>query len=522
MYKVEKDRLFLLVKSMDKGEKRNFKLFANRIKHVDKAKFVALFDVLGVMKKYDESIVLKKMKNVSKQQIPNIKRHLYKQILKSLRLIHQSKDIEIQIREQLDYAEILYGKGLYLDSLRILDRVRKLAVAHHEQLLLLEVLEFQKRIEGRHITRSRSVKQRMEHLIEDAQRMTELTKRMGTLSNLALSIHGYFIKNGHVRNEQQKNEIMAFFVPKIQAYTEDDLIPPEKISLEQSQVWLNYIVQDYQQCLQHADTWVKVFDQYPKMILSDVSLYLRGLHYAMNMCYYLGKYEMYCRYFDKMLDFKSNYSANLNNTDRMMYFVYHSNAILNKYMLCGDFEGGLQNKSKILHEIGEYMVFLDKHRILILYYKLSWMHFVQGELDDAMELLNEIINTEGTHLREDVLYYSKLMHLMIHLEWGHTYLLDSLFASLKRFTQKFTNKSVFHTRLIEYLIARKEATSKDEKRIFAVNFKSWMDTWFKDLHEKRVLTYFDFYSWILSHLNGTSMTHEIQKRYQQQKGIMSI
>ena len=67
MYKVEKDRLFLLVKSMDKAEKRNFKLFANRIKHVNTAKFIALFDVIDALTRYDESLVIKKIKNIDKK-----------------------------------------------------------------------------------------------------------------------------------------------------------------------------------------------------------------------------------------------------------------------------------------------------------------------------------------------------------------------------------------------------------------------------------------------------------------------
>ena len=59
---------------------------------------------------------------VKKQQLANVKAHLYKQILISLRLNPSHQNIRIQIREQLDFATILYHKGLYKQGLKILDK----------------------------------------------------------------------------------------------------------------------------------------------------------------------------------------------------------------------------------------------------------------------------------------------------------------------------------------------------------------------------------------------------------------
>ncbi|MBK8788156.1 MAG: hypothetical protein IPN43_17105 [Chitinophagaceae bacterium] len=50
-----------------------------------------------------------------------LKAHLYKELLASLRLLKSSDSIDLQLHEQLDYARILYNKGLYLQSLKILN-----------------------------------------------------------------------------------------------------------------------------------------------------------------------------------------------------------------------------------------------------------------------------------------------------------------------------------------------------------------------------------------------------------------
>ncbi|MEY2904135.1 MAG: hypothetical protein RJA52_151, partial [Bacteroidota bacterium] len=115
-----KDQVFSLVKSLSKSEKRNFKLYVNRLQSDSEIKFVRLFELMDKMTQYDEKIIIQKIPGVTKLQLPNLKRHLYGQILTSLRLIYINKNIDIQIREQLDFARILYGKGLYMQSLKML------------------------------------------------------------------------------------------------------------------------------------------------------------------------------------------------------------------------------------------------------------------------------------------------------------------------------------------------------------------------------------------------------------------
>ena len=101
------DQLFNLIKGLTKAEKRNFKLYAKRTQQSSDAKFIRLFDVIDGMDEYDEAQVFKRIRGLSRSQLSNLKRHLYSQLLSSLRLIHISKNIDIQIRDQIDFARIL-------------------------------------------------------------------------------------------------------------------------------------------------------------------------------------------------------------------------------------------------------------------------------------------------------------------------------------------------------------------------------------------------------------------------------
>ena len=143
MTKEPKDNLFVLVKSLSKSEKRQFKLYVGRLGVNEDSKFLLLFNVLDKMAEYDEQVILKKG-IVKKQQLSNLKAHLYKQVLISLRLNPLHQNIRVQIREQLDFATILYHKGLYKQSLKILDKAKNLAINYEEKNVAYEILELEK------------------------------------------------------------------------------------------------------------------------------------------------------------------------------------------------------------------------------------------------------------------------------------------------------------------------------------------------------------------------------------------
>src|SRR5210317_1327056 len=151
----QKDNLFVLIKSLTKSEKRQFTLYVGRMESNENSKFLNLFQLMDKMKRYDEKIILKKG-IVTKQQLSNLKAHLYKQILISLRMNPMHKNIRIQIREQLDFATILYQKGLYKQSLKVLEKAKILALKHEEKYVAYDIVELEKVIESQYITRNMS------------------------------------------------------------------------------------------------------------------------------------------------------------------------------------------------------------------------------------------------------------------------------------------------------------------------------------------------------------------------------
>jgi hypothetical protein len=80
------------------------------------------------MKSYFKSGIIKKV------QLSNLKSYLYKQVLVSIRLNIPSQNIRYQIREQIDFAAILYNKGLYKQS--YFNKTKIIALENDENIWL--------------------------------------------------------------------------------------------------------------------------------------------------------------------------------------------------------------------------------------------------------------------------------------------------------------------------------------------------------------------------------------------------
>jgi len=94
--KGQKDNLFSLVKSLTKSEKRQFKLYVGRLGVNAESKFLKLFNLLDKSQTYNEASIIK-TGIIKKQQLANVKAHLYKQILISLKLNPSHQNVRSQI-----------------------------------------------------------------------------------------------------------------------------------------------------------------------------------------------------------------------------------------------------------------------------------------------------------------------------------------------------------------------------------------------------------------------------------------
>lgn len=211
MSNASSDAVFQLIKSLARSEKRHFRLFATRQSSSGDIKFLQLFDALDGLAQYDEEKILKQVPAIKKAQLANQKANLYKQLLASLRLYHANQNTDIQLHELLDYGRVLYNKGLYQQSLKILEKVKVAAQQASFPHIMLLAINYEKQIEQQYITRS--LEGRAEALTQEASVTVKHLERLHHNSSLALQLYGLYIKLGHARTPEDCDKLKAFLRP---------------------------------------------------------------------------------------------------------------------------------------------------------------------------------------------------------------------------------------------------------------------------------------------------------------------
>jgi len=463
------------------------------------------------MDEYNEADLLKKIKSIKKQQLSNAKAYLYRQILSSLRLIKNENNIDIQLHEQLDYARILYNQGLYLQSLKVLDRIKESARAYHQLTFLMQVLFFEQKIEALHITRS--IQDRADRL---AIEMDEVNRRLlltGSLSNLSLQLYSWFIKNGHARNDKDEKAVQEFFETHLPEDTSKCNGFYEKLYLYQCYCWYSFIGQDFLSYYRYTQKWVDLFEKDKFMINIETSLYIKGMHNLLGAHFDLLNYPKFIDTLDEFERFSHSEIVSNNDNNRIQTFVYLHISKINKHFIDGTFTEGLELVPYIERKLKEYELYLDRHRVLVFYYKFASLYFGSGDYENTIKYLNKIINWK-VDLRNDLQCYSRLLHLIAHYELGNYQLLEYLIKSVYRFMAKMENLSLVEEEIFKFLRKSFKLTPRQLRPEFE-KLLEMLKAYEKNRFETRAFVYLDIISWLQSKIRNVPVQDIIREKFLQ-------
>jgi len=503
------DILFQLIRSLEKAEKRHFKLYIKRSSSNENLKIVQLFDALDKLNEYDEKALLKKLPTIQKAQLSNLKAHLYKQVLASLRLLKSADSIDLQLNEQFDYAHILYKKGLFLQSLRILERAKEIAKSHQKLHFLTLVITLEKRIESLHITRS--MQDRAESLSEEAMQVSRHIDMVARLSNLALKLYSWYIKNGHARNEQDEAAVNDFMKTNLPSDAWQQTGFYERLYLYQSYSWHAFIRQDFLMYYRYSQKWVNLFHEYPLMKRVETGHYIKGLHTLLNAHFDLRNHEKFSVTLKEFENFAQTERVQENDNFRIQSFLYIAQAKINRHFLLGTFQKGLLLVPGIEEKLVEYNLFIDRHRVLVLNYKIATLYFGSGDYDSCIDYLQKIIN-DHVDLRHDLQCYARLLHLLAHYELGNYELLEYLTRSVYRFMAKMENLTAVEDEILKFLrrsfhIPRHAVKAELEK------FLQRIKLFEKKRFQSRVFVYLDIVSWVEHKVYNRPLGKIIEEKY---------
>ncbi|QIX60510.1 hypothetical protein HER32_04640 [Hymenobacter sp. BT18] len=508
------DPVFQLIKSLTRTEKRHFRLFANRQGSAEGLKFLQLFDALDGQERYDEERVLAQVPAIKKVQVANLKANLYRQLLASLRMYHAGHNLDIQLHEQLDYARVLYNRGLYQQSLRMLEKVKTAARQAEMPHIVLLVLDFEKLIEGQYITRS--LRGRARELSDESSEAVAHISREHELSNLALRMYGRYLKIGHTRNQQDYEKITAYFREGLPTLDPRQAGFFEQLYFYQAHVWYYTITQNFRQCFRYAQKWVDLFEHNELMREQQAMLYLKGIHNllvtAHNMLYY-SKFEQVLAQLEAYAaDPDRRTSPNI----EMLLFLYLYTNRINGYFMRGEFSEGLKIVPSLLENIENFRLQMDSHRRLVFYYKIASLYFGSGQPDKAIEYLNKVIYLKEVSLREDIQCFARILNLIAHYEAGRDESLEYQIRSVYRYLGKMNDQQQMQEAIFQFLRGLGDVAPSQLKEAF-IKLKDKLIRIAENPFERRPFLYLDIISWLESKIENLPVQDIIRRKFSQLK-----
>ncbi|SCY43300.1 hypothetical protein SAMN05192588_2861 [Nonlabens sp. Hel1_33_55] len=513
MTKDQKDPLFVLIKSLTKSEKRQFKLYVGRLGVNADSKFLNLFNVLDKSKKYDEKLILSST-DINKRQLANVKAHLYKQVLISLKLNPAHQNIRSQIREQLDFASILYHKGLYNQGLKILDKAKETAINNEEKNLAYEIVELEKVIESQYITRS--ISNRADQLAVQAKELSAANVLTSKLSNLSLQLYGVLLKTGYVKDEAEGKHIEEYFNARLPKYDIAELGFREKLWLYKAYLWYGFLMQDFLSCYKYARKWVDLFYEQPNMIQLNPVFFLKGNNYLLESLFFLRQKEK----FDKRLEKLEKTLAEKNFPDNenvaTLSFLYINLNKVNSFFIDGSFADGLYLIPQIEKELKSYKTKIDEHHQMVFYYKFASMHFGAGNNLDTIFYLDKIIKNKSLTMREDLLCFSRILSVIAHYEAGKDEHLETDLRETYKFLIKMNDLHEVQKELIRFIRDLGDVYPQDLKYAFK-DLLEKLKIFENHPYERRSFLYLDIISWLESKISNTTVGQVIRDKYLDQK-----
>ena len=503
------DALFQLVKSMEKAEKRHFKIYIKRSSDRQELKVVQLFDALDAMEEYDERVIFRRIKALNRSKLANLKTHLYRQLLSSLRLLKARDNVDLQLSEHLDDARILYNKGLKLQSLKIIERAKELARENQKFNTLVQLISLEKKIESLHITRSSTEK--TERLATESLEVSRHVERVSRLSNLALLLYRWYVIHGHTRDQAEEEELLRFFREQLPADLHRVAGFYEELYLFQSYSWYAFIRQDFLLNYRYACKWADLYRRHPHMIGIETGHFVKGMHNLLNAHFALRDFRGFDRTLAAFRQSAALPEVRRHDNFRIHADIYLDNAVVNGHLLKGTFSEGVRRIPEIEKRLQEYAPFVDTHRILLFQYKFASLCFGNRDFGKAVDYTQNIINGSAA-LRPDLQCYARLVLLLSHYELGNYELLEPLSKSAYRFFRKMRKLTDIERATFQFL-QHSFGYAPAEIRRRLERFHDQVRHFDGSMFETRSYAYLDIISWAESKLSGNTMESVIHAKY---------
>lgn len=506
------EALFDLVQSMTKSEKRYFKLMSSRHTIGGENNYVRIFDYLDKRDSYNEKELFEHFNGEAfLKRFSITKKRLYDHILNALDSFHSSSSIEAQIHKMLHAADILYDRSLYDQSKRVLRSAEKLAEKHEKPALLLEVANKQKRILETSGYQGVS-NEEMDAFSSRENKHINVLSLSSKLWQIKSHLFARMSKKGVARS---KNDVLEY--RSICKDLLDEAVTVEELPTEVLYLYYHtlsayyYAVADMEKSLEILRKNLELFETCGRKDAVQINKQISVLTNAIYISDKLGDYRSSITYLNHLKGIAAKVEANEDLEIKLFSSISSIELSMNLR------KGTFTNASKIAIDVkGKLDLYGGKvvpARRAFLEFKVAVAFIGIGEFNEALRWVNRILNDGDLDQNEDIISFTQLLELLIHLELNHDKLLPYSIKNTQRFLKTRNRLYSFEKVFLQFIGKLSKCDRFEVDQYWEHLYNELATLTDDDAFESVALDYFDFQSWAEAKLKGKDFESIVREKY---------
>ena len=418
---------------MSRAEKRYFKLYTSRHMLGGQSNHQLLFDAIASMPEYKEAEIIEKFKHEAfTHRFAIAKRRLYEAILRSLDAFHAESSIDARLHRMLHQIELLHQRALYDDGVKILQSVKKLARQHERQPILLQALQWERRLMERanyaHATVG-DIDRITGESVQLAEDIDQLDRLWDAKSRILLGLY----RQGKARDANSLKELRALLDLPVMRSPEELRCARAKFLFHHLHGAAAFTTGDLAECRTHLGEAYTVlttgrerFADEPYLVLSVLS----------NLIYVHVRLGLYDRAFELLAQFRTlpgQWDMPENEDLDLKLFCTSTSLELTIHCQMGAFEKAMELLGAVERGLAVHEERLGAVRKAGFYYQLAYVHFGAGNYDKALRWTHRLLNDVRIDESAEIVCFGRLLNLLAHIEKGRNDMLPYALRSTERY-----------------------------------------------------------------------------------------
>lgn len=507
-----KEALFELIKSLSKSEKRYFKLLSSRHTIGDENNYVKLFDFIDKQTVYDEEALFKEFKDEAfLHRFSITKKRLYDHVLNALDAFHSTNSVDAQLFKMMHSADILFNKSLYDQCARILRSAEKLAEKNNRFTLLAEISRKNKRL-----VENNAYSNYTHSDFEEIEKSDAIVLENITCYNLLWKVKSdlfvHLSRKGKARNQEECDAFESIIKQLPQNLIVSEGVFDNYYLYHHIYSAYYFSIGDLLKSFSHIKLNLENFEKNELAIEQNLNTYFSLLTNGIYVSEKLGLINESKRLLVALKAIPTKFSSVMNEDMEIKLFASTCSIELSLLTNNGDLK-----KAELLFPIIEngLLKFGDKIssvRKAFIVFKMASIQLGLGNFSVALKMVNRILNDSDLDESEDILSFTHLLDLLIHLDMKHEQLLPYALKNTQRFLKSRNRLYSFEKAFLQFVSKRIKCTNELDAEVLWEELHGELSAIKDDAFEGVALEYFDFRIWAESKFKKQAFVELIKRK----------